>query len=362
MYLAIAAMLAIGSGALAVTNQPGEITFAHPWQGPVYAHVHNHDTGHVYTGFFVDGTPCPIGVALPVAGGMGSDGVNYPAATKSLQMLPGLDTRAGESGWGIFQIDILYEGYIAPSGDILPQNTTNPLWQTGQNDQEIVGIMGGRKDRAVIFDEPGGANQRILSTDDQYEIYVQKDGTFNDGAPGTTVRNADGSYPTVGDDATSKILVNGYTQTGFYMDAGLLAGGVPMGICPESIAEFFPAGTSPGHNDLYINLYADGETIPAGDIGASGVLGGMNSPYDFDTDFFQGWACGPNVPYGADFRLHVTTTAINGFNDPFWGADYNWTVFSSDPLTGYYVPEPITVMGLFFGIGSLGCYLRRRRA
>ena len=337
------------AGALTTTT-PGYIPMTHGWNGPIYSHLHDYSMGDVY----LPGPATPMDTWLTPA----------QAIASGATPLPALGAVGGESGWGVFKLDAIYEGKIMPSGDIMPQNIANPLFYDGYKGKELVGIYGGRGDYALKFGADG--SQSFLSIGDQYEMYVQDHGLFDEGAAGSTGRNADGSYTTVGDDASSVVPLNGVSQAGFFPD---VAG---FGTCPETIAQIFPGGAFPGHSDLYISLYDNAGQVPAAHtppIGGSGVLGGLSDPsgWTWNLNYFQGNVCGtpPDPPgyFTADLRLHVTTTTNNGYNDPnFFGNPFNWTVQSSDPLTGsQFVPEPVTMLSALLAVSGLAGYVRRRR-
>lgn len=330
-------MLVVG-----VTAQAGSIPFTHAWTGPVYAHVADYSSGTFYDGTFVTGAAAPVGVVLLPGGGLASDGNVYPALTK----IVGNGSQPGEDTWGVFSIDALYEGRVpnpAQHNEIAIQNQPNPLFVSGTANKELAGIFHGRVDNGVTFN--GDGSSTTFSTGDKLEVYLQPVGTFDNGTAGSSGRLAAGQYKTVGFTALntpvvgSTLVLQGVDQAGF-LGTAFLPG-------TEEISQFFPAGDSPGHADLFISL--------------TGALA-TDNPI-FDQNYFIGVS---NPAARADLKLHVTTTVNNAFNDPaaVLGTAYDWTVTSSDPLTGDIttVPEPVTMMGLVLGIGGLAGYIRRRRA
>ena len=77
------------------------------------------------------------------------------------------------------------------------------------------------------------------------------------------------------------------------------------------------------------------------------VVGGTEATY-WDTDTFVS-------PYGfpnTDIRLQFDTIPSN---------IADWLVKSRDPVSTYFVPEPLTLFGLFAGVSGLAGYIRRRR-
>ena len=102
---------------------PGVIPYARPWSGPVYAHLHNWDVGTTYIQQFTDGNAAPANVWLQPGGGLAGDGGSYAP----LQNNPGNGNLTGEDGWGVVEVDVIYEGFINPAGVIESQNEGNPL-------------------------------------------------------------------------------------------------------------------------------------------------------------------------------------------------------------------------------------------
>jgi hypothetical protein len=190
------------------------------------------------------------------------------------------------------------------------------------------------------------AGMAIASCNDKMEVYIQDEGVM-DQTLGSVNRNGTG-YAGVGDHASSLLVLNGRTQFGFHLPIPInQAPPLPL---PEAIAQFYPAASAPGHNDLAYSVWNGTEP------GAPAVLGGMNS--DWDTDFFVGIpALGPQR---ADALLQITTTANNPNNlSPDVFGPYDWTVTSSDPLRA--VPEPATVTLAAMGMAGLLARRRRRR-
>ena len=122
--------------------------------------------------------------------------------------------------------------------------------------------------------------------------------------------------------------MTGISEPGFF---GTLA-------ATEGVADVTQTGatTGGGHADLYYS-----------------VTGGSPQWKYWDTDFFTPIKVGPYNP--ADLRLHVTDTPVAQ------SGEFDWITSSNDPLTGYYVPEPLTMLGVFLAVGSITGYLRRRK-
>jgi hypothetical protein len=357
---------------LTVTGTAGALThipFRQDWpevpgtQEPIYCHIVDHASGTVYLPAY---TPAAGGGAAPEGVWLDPD---------DLVSLPGLSLRPGEDSWGIFEVDLIRKGTFNSFGDIVPLGGDDILYAAGDQGTELVGIYRNRQDIGVKFN-PGGSFE-IQFVGDEYDVYLQDFDVFDDGNAGSGGRNlGTGDYATIGDDASSVLVLDGYSPTGFYPDTGL-------GL-PEGINTFYPSGTNPGRVDAYIQLNDPG-------------VGTDNER--FDTDYFIGSENGNT----ADFRLQATITTNNGFNAgasaytdelgtvwPSWvdtlGArwdastqlqtaypdrqdyidefeDYDWTSDSSDPLTSgvNFIPEPLTMAGVFLAVSGLGGYLRKRR-
>ena len=339
-------MTAVGM-LLAVSGIAGAvgIPFTHPWgtgaDTAIFAHLTDYDVVSQYTGKFVTGANVPVGVALNPNGGLASDGLSYPALVKNA----GNGALAGEDGWGIFQIDTIFEGRvpnpILAHNNITQDNAANPLFAAGFQGKELVGIFHGRTDVGVTFFSDG--SMKMESIGDNYEIYLQDVGTFDDGDAGSAGRIAAGKYISAGFDAVGnqigELVLSGKSTAGFL--------GSPQVPGAQIVSQFIPSGTLPGNADLYINLLATGN------------VGTDNAEYN--NDYFIGIS---DPDARADLRLHVTTTVNNPVNlSPEIVGAFDWTLTSSDPMTGNtIIPEPTTMLGVLLAVSGLARYMRGRKA
>ncbi len=321
--------------ALAGPASAATIPFRTGYTGPYVMHLINFDQGTEYTGLEADGvTPVTLGQAY---------------TPDQLQKNKHASLGANEDAWGVFRIDTIFSGmHNAPDG--ITQGSKQ-LYGHGDAGLEIVGIFYGRQDNTVIFESVTGPTgtviqQTLFSAGDTFEMFVQPLGAseapwfvpvtnedpWSTGLGGPGARVDANEYPGIGYDGTGtdtiaagaeQVLV-GTTQSGFLLD--------------DVFATFVPQnGTGSGTFDLFISW-----------------TGGTQLA-QFDQDPFPN-SFSSVTGVTADMRLAGTTRpnfAPSG--DP-------WLVESSDPAMGAFVPEPVTMAGLVFGLGSLAGYVRRRRS
>ena len=343
--------------ALSASAQAGAIPFRYAWTGPVYMHIHDVSTGTQYNGKFVDGTFAPVGVWLR-PGGTASDGNVYPA----LDSTPGNNVKPGEDGWSIFAIDSIYKGVWLGANTIAPTDLGNPLYIHGDPDpvtgtqREVVGTVFNRHDLLVRFNADGSFN--FEAAGDVMEVWVQDLGTYGTllGSAGSSGRvGLQDKYAGIGYDASgnplshAKLSMRLVSVTDYFGDENpdAVAG---LHRQTEVRGQFTPSvvvpGTGSGDNDEYLRV-----VTPQEDPGYS--------EYGYDWELFDSNRFDPQRSWGsirADLRVHITNTPIGARPNP----NYDWLVQSSDPVTGDLVPEPVTVLGMFLGIGSVSAYIRRR--
>jgi hypothetical protein len=351
-------ILAVSGTAEALTYIP----FRESWIGPVYAHINDRAMGTTY---------------LPVLKSGETFVMNKWYAANDLVIKDKADySNALEVGWSIYSIDAIYKGQYDGFNTISPVDTDHPLYIIGDMGTEIVGTYFERQDLNLKFTSVAEFEYESFAT--QYEVFVQPLGTAAQvdanghsviGLQGGSGRLYDANtstyldkYLNIGYDASGNPLGDGPVlvlneQTGFFGDmwdgATIDANGNPVldpntfpMHAPTENAGTFNNQTISGHNDVFLS-----------------VIGGSDAN-SWDSDFFDPnnqavvvpWA-DPNDPNRfADFRLHVTSTTIAQTGD------YDWLIQSSDPLTADYpIPEPLTALAVFTGIGGLGGYIRRRR-
>jgi hypothetical protein len=345
-------LLTVAGVVLAVCAAAGadSIPLAGSYNGPVVMHLTNFDDGVTYPGTFVGGAPVPMGVELLVNGGISpTNGLVYPPLTK----VQGIANQAGEDSWGVFRIDQILAGEVTGPNGITPVSPNVELYSDGDAGLELVGIFYSRTDLSVTFVAPGPAGPTVFikSAGDKYEIFTQPVGTYNGGgtpflADGASQRVAGvpNEYPTVGYDGTG-------TNTLLPGAQHVLTGESQPGIEAQEIFTTFtpdPFGGGNGTFNIYISL---GPVDPDG-AGPLGAVVGSDNPW-FDLDSFPNGGAVASIPgTTADFRLKGTTEPTNK----------EWLVRSSDPLTSaLLVPEPLTMLGVFLGVGGLAGYIRKRR-
>jgi len=331
---------------LAVTGTVGAVTFTEAYNGPLVMHVHNYADGTTYTGkitfdagaTYVDTfDPALTGKwANPVTGVYDQVFAPHYAAGK-LQVLHNVNNaKIGENGWGIFQVDSIQRGIYDSAGNSVNVDYGNPasLWATGTT--ELVGAYFDRKDISVQFSTAGSGagfvytNQIIEAKGDQYQMWEQKFGQY-DPTLGTAGRLYAGGLPIdkyqgVGYNAVGGLLVGADNL----LNGISLAGFVGTDPTTEVFADFTPSSVT-GKVHVFIELTGGSEYL------------------FWDTGIFYPQKAG-FYTY-ADMRLDVD-------DKPVSTAD--WLTYSSDPLQGAFVPEPITMFGCFLGIGALGRYMGKR--
>ncbi|MDY7009770.1 MAG: PEP-CTERM sorting domain-containing protein [Planctomycetota bacterium] len=315
---------------LAVSATAGAtgVPFNQAYNGPIYGHMANYDSSYLYdwnNGYLADNvTQIVLGTAY------------NPALVKTVPGT-GKGLHANENSWGIFKIDNLYAGAITGADTITQASPTNQLYNNGDNGLEIVGIFYGRQDLNVTFLTPGALGiQQITSNGGTTEIFTQPVNTYDNGAAGSGGRVAavNNEYATIGyvGDGTNTLLpgaelvIVASDQVGFFPT---------LGANVAFNTTFTPngAGSGSGQFDMFLS-----------------VTGGTESLL-WDTDVFP-TPTSLIAGVTADFRLKGSTTPT-GVGD--------WLVSSSDPITGTYVPEPMTMLAVFTGIAGLAGYIRKRR-
>ena len=346
-YFSVLCILGIAV-AVAAPVSATTIPFTQAWDGPVYMHVHNFAQGTTYNGTIWDGVSSYIPVyngtnwydqalGTYTVSGSASPLYNPHDATHPLGEIAARAANVNEDGWSVLQIDQIYKGMNIGGNTITPIDITHPLYDASASGQtvEVVGTLFDRTDIGVQFNNTTLLSQTYESVGDTFALYAQATGTFDQGAAGSAGRLISGGtyldeYASIGFDALgnpiagSTLVLSGDGAPGFF---GTLAATQTLG------SVTILGNTATGTSDEYFN-----------------ALGGTLLSV-FDQNAFTA----PKVGFpNADLRVHVTDSPNINFAD--------WIVQSSDPLTAdINIPEPVTMAGLFLGIGFLGRYIRRRR-
>ena len=333
-------LLALVAAMVAPAGATG-IPFRQAWNGPVYMHMHDYAQGTVYA---YDNDPQSPTFGQPLLWGGGVGNFYTPYTPSQLFPLPGNAMNPGEAGWAVFQIDQIFKGALIGPNTINIVDPLNPLFEAGDQGLELVGTLFGRVDLLVTFSPntiPGQAPKMEFEFHgDRITLFTQSAGTFDEGAAGSSGRLPDGmggyldKYVSVGYDAAgnpiagSELVLTGHGDVGYY---GSLA-------AAEGRAAFTPAGVSgSGDSDEYFSF--DGGTQLA--------------LYDLD-GFIPNKLVGGPWP-NADLRVHTTNSPITP------SGVFDWLVQSSDPVTSFVIPEPMTMLAVFGGVAGLAGYIRKRR-
>lgn len=318
LLLIVASMfLALSGPAWALsTNIPFRVGYG----GPVSWHISNWDEGRVYTGLLTNGDPVTVGTV-------------YTSA--QLQSIAPKGPAGVGDAWGIFRVETIFDAALTGPNSMTIGSTQ--LYGHGDEGTELVGIFYGRQDDTIVFNADG--SQTINSDPlgyfgDRIDLYIQPVGTaanWINGMAGPGASAVAGTYPGIGDDPDSTLVLTGFITPGF-SNGGL----------DGSFSNFTPQGAT-GEGTFGLYLTWDGGT----DLNR---FGSPTTPGIFP--FFGG----PGAPFDADARLKGTISpTIFPLADP-------WLVNTSDPAFMYVtVPEPVTMAGVLLGIGCLGRYIRRRR-
>lgn len=238
----------------------------------------------------------------------------------------------GEDSWGLFEVVSIYPGVVDPGGynPVTGQDSIDRVlpafWTAGVTapTEYLNGIFYGLDDKVIhMRDYDAVENTYAVSIwSDGLEAKLwEKDSTMNpknDALPSD--RTAEDQFPgwtgALGDEWM--ILESEYFAFNGIFDAA----GLPSG---ETQVFANVIGGSAANPSLFLDFWVDPFTDPDGE--------GPSFPYDF----FQSWEVGRPFKY-----------------------DNGW-VGSEDSAQGYLVPEPVTMLGVFLGLGSLVGYVRRVR-
>ena len=324
--VAVVGVILAASG-LASAAVPGP-----PWQGTFYAHMDNYDASRTYTGYLADG----VTAVTP--------GVAYTPAQLEYTQPTSADS-ADETSWGVFRFQVVLQGEVTGPNTITKVAPPNVLWTEGKGNRELVGIFYDRRDLSVTFTDVGHKDgdgivpdpslyyQIIKSENTKYKMWYQTWGTYDNGDGGPDARVGIDDYPTVGDDpGNTDYVLLGEDATEIFTVFD------PAMYVPNLIGNPI---VLPSTTNTYVKL-TDGPWLTDGYFVEAFPLGGAMAPH-------------------AHLSLNSTLKPTDKPHDldPTKTA---WDIASSDPITGHVIiPEPVTMLSVLAGIGSLFGYIRKRR-
>jgi hypothetical protein len=261
---------------------------------------------------------------------------NLPASVGRLKP-DGAMAQAGsaelEDTWGVVHL------YFIKAGELISNNTQvagtpgATAWDNsdGLEDTWLVGMFWGGNDTAVTFTNPNNSTQLTIDTDDvQFEIWAVDKATLAASATGNGVGPIDPEN-LVDYNAANRSAVDRYDGW---------ADGVGIKLVSGVSTEFQFVGTISSDGTSF-----DGQTTAYFDIDENDATGLWNAAWG---------------------QLPLIQSLVNGIaSDAYFTWDLGnsnrgWSVASTDLGGVVAIPEPLTMLGLTLGIGTLGGYLRRR--
>jgi hypothetical protein len=291
---------------------------------PVIFQIADYDVGTIYstnatTGY--RGNPVPNDGGGVAAGAAAMDAIVAAQATGALPIAPYGDTL--EDGWGVVRVTNIQDenGYI--------------VWTSANKGYELLGVFYGIQD---IHIEPSGVavtTDRISGINFNIDLYSEAIGNW-DPSGGTADRTGAGTYQGIGG-GTLELRLN--SLPGFIHDNNTGAG----------YATEFESLFNPTPGELVANALTYLEVDNS--VGESAFL--------FDNDPFDMPAA--NAADLGPMGYDTTADMFGSFKADLTGVTSDWLLRSNDPIKAVYTPEPVTMLGLFMGLGGIGAYIRRRR-
>jgi len=241
-----------------------------------------------------------------------------------------------EDTWGIFSVNLIRDG-------ILVSNTINPLgggtvWYTNQDaanpkDVWLVGMFWGGNDTSVSFDEPGTnelTSFTTLTDNVHLELWAVDMSDLDASVDVDTLLAYNSASRTAADEYTG------------WLDATVRANGVPL---LRGLSEYIKFDGA-----LMDSFYFSGDTdawfdLPLSEGPSAGGIFKWNDLFGVDPVIVD--------PEGDLIDIYQN-----------WGLQFStegWDTYSRDFGGVNAVPEPVTMLGMFLGIGGLTSYMRKRR-
>lgn len=238
-----------------------------------------------------------------------------------------------EDAWGLLRITNIFYGDITgsdsrfgdgndgtPIGNNITSNTS--YWSEGNNGEYLLGMFYGHQDLIVECVNDATNQYRVWGEGGEFDIYVV------DGFPGNpsiaanlnpAFRTGFDSFDNWFDKANDELFWGGgFNYFRFDGDA-------------TTLTDF------DGESEVLLSFTRGSQTNPAPNLGTDDS-DWWTAPDGSKADMWQSWNIG----------------------DPFV-FDNGWT--GSEDSGRFYqpVPEPVTMLGLFLAVGSLGGYIRKRQ-
>jgi len=313
-------VLAVTSAALAVTAPPPGIS---PFTS---VQSRNQDNGTSYSG--------------PV------DGIAHDPNEAGITKTPARGTIGHEDNWGIFAVHLLSKGALGGDGiAITPDVPVIFSNGDGSNTTWLVGMFYGGVDQSVQFNNPDAGHVsafEVLSRGTQFDLYAVDPTKLAAGANMLNLMSFSAANRT------------GAAQYTGWVDPNTTSGATFLMHGTSQYNQFIGQATAALKFDGLTNIYFDVDPNFVNPLtGTTGAWASIAQSNHFPTPKIFAGDPDPNA-HLSDIFLTFTDQA----------SQQGWDTFSSDQggWANAAVPEPLTMIGLFLGVGGLGRYLRRRFA